>query len=118
MQLAAIHSPLRSAHNRHFTRSILVRAGRLQSPPMIDLYSDTMTKPTPGMRRAMAEAEVADEQQREDPTTNRLQERVAELLGKESAVFLPSGTMCNAVAVKTHCAPGEAIIADRLAHVM
>src|SRR3954463_10893410 len=85
---------------------------------MIELFSDTLTKPTPGMRRAMAEAEVGDEQRREDPTTNRLQERVAEMLGKEAAVLLPSGTMCNAVAVKTQCAPGETIVADRLAHVM
>jgi hypothetical protein len=57
---------------------------------MIDLYSDTLTKPTPAMRRAMAEAEVADEQRREDPTTNRLQQTVAELLGKEAAVFCPA----------------------------
>jgi threonine aldolase len=84
---------------------------------MIDLYSDTLTKPTPAMRRAMAEAEVADEQRREDPTTNRLQQTVAQLLGKEAAVFLPSGAMCNAVAVKTHTQPGEAIICDRYAHV-
>src|SRR3982751_3231618 len=85
---------------------------------MIDLYSDTLTKPSPAMRRAMAEAEVGDEQRREDPTTNRLQERVAELLGKGAGGFLPSGAMCNAVAVKTHCQPGETIIADRLAHVL
>ncbi len=84
---------------------------------MIDLFSDTLTKPTPAMRRAMAEAEVADEQRREDPTTNRLQEMVAEILGKEVAVFLPSGSMCNAVAVKTHTQPGDAILCDRFAHV-
>ena len=84
---------------------------------MIDLFSDTLTKPTPAMRRAMAEAEVADEQRREDPTTNRLQQAVADLLGKEAAVFLPSGAMCNAVAVKTHTQPGDAIACDRFAHV-
>jgi threonine aldolase len=84
---------------------------------MIDLYSDTLTKPSREMRRAMAEAEVADEQRREDPTTNALQSRIAELLGKEAAVFLPSGAMCNAVAVKTHTQPGEAIVCDRRAHV-
>ena len=84
---------------------------------MIDLYSDTLTKPTPAMRRAMAEAEVADEQRREDPTTNRLQQTVADLLGKEAAVFLPSGAMCNAIAVKTHTQPGDAIVCDRYAHV-
>jgi threonine aldolase len=85
---------------------------------MIDLFSDTMTRPTPAMRKAMAEAPVGDEQRREDPTTNKLQERVAEMLGKEAAVFLPSGTMCNEVAIKTHCVPGEAVICDKLAHIM
>jgi len=84
---------------------------------MIDLFSDTMTRPSPAMRRAMADAEVGDEQRREDPTTNRLQEMVAKMLGKEAAVFLPSGTMCNEVAIKTHTQPGEAILCDRLAHV-
>jgi threonine aldolase len=84
---------------------------------VIDLYSDTLTKPSKEMRRAMAEAEVADEQRREDPTTNRLQSMVADMLGKEAALFLPSGAMCNAVAVKTHTQPGEAIVCDRRAHV-
>ena len=64
----------------------------------VDLFSDTVTRPTPAMRRAMADAEVGDEQNREDPTVNRLQQMVAELLGKEAALFLPSGTMCNQVA--------------------
>jgi threonine aldolase len=84
---------------------------------MIDLYSDTLTKPTDAMRRAMAAAEVGDEQRREDPTTNRLQQRVCELLGKEAAVFLPSGAMCNAIAIKTHTQPGDAILCERFAHV-
>src|SRR5205085_3248929 len=84
---------------------------------MIDLYSDTLSKPTPAMRRAMAEAEVGDEQRREDPSTNKLQEMVAQMLGKEAAVFLPSGSMCNAVAVKTHTQPSDAILCDRMAHV-
>ncbi|WP_428938916.1 threonine aldolase family protein [Fontivita pretiosa] len=84
---------------------------------MIDLYSDTLTKPTPGMRRAMAEAPVGDEQKREDPTTNRLQEMVAAMLGKEAAVFLPSGTMCNAIAVKVHTQPSDAILCERSSHV-
>ena len=66
----------------------------------IDLYSDTVTRPTPAMRQAMVDAEVGDEQQREDPTVNRLQEMVAQLLGKEAALFLPSGTMCNQVVVR------------------
>jgi threonine aldolase len=84
---------------------------------MIDLFSDTMTRPTPAMRRAMADADVGDEQKREDPTTNRLQDMVADMLGKEAAVFLPSGTMCNAIAVKVHTQPSDAIFCDRLAHV-
>ena len=68
------------------------------------------------MRRAMAEAEVGDEQQREDPTVNRLQDIVADLLGKEAALFLPSGTMCNQVAFAVHCRPGDEIILHELAH--
>jgi threonine aldolase len=82
----------------------------------VDLFSDTVTRPTPAMRRAMAEAEVGDEQQREDPTVNRLQETVAELLGKEAALFLPSGTMCNQVAFAVHCRPGDEILLHELAH--
>ena len=83
----------------------------------VNLYSDTQTRPTPGMRRAMAEAEVGDEQRFRDPTVNRLQARVAELLGHEAALFLPSGTMCNAIAFRLHLRPGgdEAIL-DRTAH--
>jgi threonine aldolase len=84
---------------------------------MSALFSDTLTNPSKEMRRAMADAEVADEQRREDPTTNRLQSMVADLLGKEAAVFMPSGAMCNAVAVKAHTQPGEAIVCDRRAHV-
>jgi threonine aldolase len=84
----------------------------------IDLYSDTKTKPSPGMRKAMAEAEVGDEQKMEDPTVNRLRERVCELLGKEDAVFLPSGTMANQIAIRIHCRPGDEVIADRTAHII
>jgi threonine aldolase len=84
---------------------------------MIDLYSDTLTQPSKDMRRAMADAEVGDEQRREDPSTNKLQSMVAEMLGKEVSVFLPSGAMCNAVAIKTHTQPSDAILCDRLAHV-
>lgn len=83
---------------------------------LIDLSSDTATKPSAEMRRAMAEAPVGDEQRREDPTVNRLQEMVAELTGKEAALFLPSGTMCNAIAIKIHTQPGDEIILDRYAH--
>src|SRR3989442_5262490 len=84
--------------------------------PIVDLYSDTVTRPTPAMRRAMAEAAVGDEQNREDPTVNRLQEVVAELLGKEAALFLPSGTMCNQVAFAVHCRPGDEILLHETAH--
>src|SRR5688572_9641960 len=82
----------------------------------IDLYSDTVTRPTVEMRRFMCEAEVGDEQKHEDPTVNLLQEMVAELLGKEAAVFLPSGTMCNEIALRVHCRPGEEMLAHRTAH--
>jgi threonine aldolase len=83
---------------------------------MIDLYSDTHTTPTPGMRRAMAEAEVGDEQMFLDPTVNRLCKRVAELLGKDAAVYLPSGTMCNQIAVRVHCRQGDEVILEASAH--
>jgi threonine aldolase len=83
---------------------------------VIDLYSDTRTKPTAGMRRAIAEAEVGDEQSFLDPTVNALCERSARLLGKEAAVYLPSGTMCNEIAYRVHCRPGEEIVLDSTAH--
>lgn len=83
---------------------------------MIDLYSDTHTKPTPGMRRAMAEADVGDEQQFEDPTVNALCARVADLLGKEAAVYLPSGTMANQIACRVHCRPGDEVILEATSH--
>src|ERR1700749_229645 len=73
---------------------------------MVNLYSDTQTRPTPEMRDAIAHAEVGDEQRRDDPTVVALEERVAALLGHEAAVFLPSGTMCNAIAVRLHIRPG------------
>jgi threonine aldolase len=82
----------------------------------VNLYSDTQTRPTPDMRRAMANAEVGDEQRGRDPTVTALQERVADLLGHEAALFLPSGTMCNQIAFRLHCAPGEGMIVHRTAH--
>ena len=85
-------------------------------PIEVDLSSDTVTKPTAAMRRFMCDADVGDEQKGEDPTVNALQERVAGLLGKEAAVFLPSGTMCNEIAMRVHCRPGEEMIAHRTAH--
>src|SRR3712207_779071 len=83
---------------------------------MIDLYSDTMTKPTPAMRQCMAAAEVGDEQKGEDPTVNRLQEMVAELLGKEAAVYLPSGTMCNEISFAVWARTGDEMIIHRDSH--
>ena len=83
----------------------------------VNLYSDTQTRPTEGMRRAMYEAEVGDEQRGLDPTVNALQERVAALLGHEAALFLPSGTMCNAIAFRVHLRPGgDEVLLDRTAH--
>jgi threonine aldolase len=82
----------------------------------IDLYSDTSTKPTKAMRAFMCEAEVGDEQKGEDPSVNTLQDKVAGLLGKEAALFLPSGTMCNQIAYAVHCRAGDLILMDRTAH--
>jgi threonine aldolase len=83
---------------------------------MIDLYSDTMSKPTAAMRKSMAEAEVGDEQKGEDPTVNRLQDMVAELLGKEAAVYLPSGTMCNEISFAVWARTGDEMILHRDSH--
>jgi threonine aldolase len=84
---------------------------------VVNLYSDTQTRPTPAMRRAMAEAEVGDEQSFADPTVNALCERVAELLGFEAAVFLPTGTMCNAIAFRLHVRPGgDEVVLHRTSH--
>ncbi len=88
------------------------------APVRINLYSDTQTRPTPAMRQAMLRAEVGDEQAGTDPTVSTLCERMAALLGKQAAVFLPSGTMCNVVAILTHCRPGEEVIAHQTAHIL
>ena len=82
----------------------------------INLYSDTQTRPTQGMRDFIAKAQVGDEQKKEDPTVNRLVEMVCDLLDKEDAIFLPSGTMCNQIAFHVHCRPGDEIIMDTTAH--
>ncbi len=82
----------------------------------IDLRSDTVTRPTDAMRAAMAHAEVGDDQYGEDPSTNRLQARVAEMLGKEAALWLPSGTMANQVALRTMTRPGDEVVASRESH--
>ena len=88
------------------------------TPVRINLLSDTQTRPTPGMREAMARAEVGDEQIGDDPTVNLLCERVADLLGKEAAVFMPSGTMCNVAATLVHCRAGDEILAHETAHII
>jgi len=85
---------------------------------MIDLRSDTVTKPTPAMRTEMAVAHVGDDVYGEDPTVNLLEERVADLLGKEAAIFVPSGTMANQIAVRLHCRPGEELICEATSHVI
>src|SRR3990172_10738967 len=82
----------------------------------IDLRSDTVTKPTPGMRKAMAEAEVGDDVFGEDPTVNALQEKVANLLGKEAAIFVPSGTMANQLSIKSHTQPGDEVVIEATSH--
>ncbi len=87
-------------------------------PRVIDLRSDTATQPTSGMRQAIAEAHVGDEQKREDPTVTALQERVAALLGQESAVFLPTATMANQIALKLHGRPGDVLVAEEHSHVV
>jgi threonine aldolase len=85
---------------------------------MIDLRSDTVTRPTPAMRAAMAAAEVGDDQYGEDPSVNRLQSRVSELLGHEAALWLPSGTMANQVALRVLTRPGDDVIVSREAHAV
>ena len=83
----------------------------------VNLYSDTQTRPSEGMRRAIAEADVGDEQRFLDPTVIALQERVAQLLGQEAGLFLPTGTMCNEIALRLHVRPaGDELILDRTAH--
>ena len=89
----------------------------MQDEPPVDLRSDTVTRPSVGMRRALAEAPVGDDVFADDPTVNQLQQQVAELLGKESALFVPSGTMANQVALKTLTQPGDQIIAHAHSHV-
>lgn len=86
-------------------------------PPLVDLRSDTVTRPTPAMRRAMAEAEVGDDVYREDPSVNRLQERAAEIFERKAALFVPSGTMGNQAAIKVHTRQGQEVICEERAHI-
>jgi threonine aldolase len=85
---------------------------------MIDLRSDTLTKPPREMLAAMADAEVGDEQYREDPTVNELQRRMAELLGHEAALFVPTATMANQIALRAQTTPGATLLAEERTHVM
>jgi len=84
---------------------------------IVDLRSDTVTRPTPAMRRAMAEAELGDDVYREDPTVNRLQDRAAEIFDREAALFVPSGTMGNQAALKVHTRPGQEVICEARSHI-
>ena len=94
------------------------RATPAAVPVRVDLSSDTQSRPTPAMRAAMAAAEVGDEQAGTDPTVNLLCARVAARLGKQAALFLPSGTMANQVAIATHCRPGDQVLAHASAHIL
>jgi threonine aldolase len=85
---------------------------------MIDLRSDTVTKPTPSMREAMVNAVVGDDVYADDPTVNKLEAAVADLLGKEAAVFVPTGSMSNQIAIRTHTEPGDLVVLERGAHIV
>src|SRR5437660_1500367 len=83
----------------------------------IDLRSDTVTRPTAGMREAMRAAQVGDDVMGEDPTVNLLQERLADRLGKEAALFVPSGTMSNQICIKAHTVPGDELLCEATSHI-
>ncbi len=95
-----------------------VRPDALLPSVRVNLYSDTQTRPSTAMKQAMMAAEVGDEQHGDDPTVHALCDRMAALLGKEAAMFLPSGTMCNEIAILTHCRPGDEVIAHETAHII
>src|ERR1700761_1316138 len=84
----------------------------------IDLRSDTVTKPTPAMRAAMAAAEVGDDVYGEDPTVNRLEARAAEIFGREASIFVPTGSMGNQIAIKLHTQPGQEVICEARGHIV
>jgi threonine aldolase len=94
------------------------RQDRSLPPVRVNLYSDTQTRPSAAMKDAMMRAEVGDEQHGDDPTVDALCDRMAALMGKEAAMFLPSGTMCNQIAILTHCRPGDEILAHQHSHIM
>ncbi len=95
-----------------------VRPAASLPPVRVNLYSDTQTRPSPAMKEAMMQAELGDEQHGDDPTIHALCDRMAALLGKEAAMFLPSGTMCNQIAIVTHCRPGDEILAHESSHIV
>ena len=95
-----------------------VRTDPSLPPVRVNLYSDTQTRPSAAMKDAMMRADVGDEQHGDDPTVHALCDRMADLLGKEAAVFLPSGTMCNQIAIATHCRPGDEILAHESSHIV
>ena len=99
--------------------SVPEQLGKAADKPasVVDLRSDTVTKPTPEMRRAMAEAEVGDDVYGEDPTVNRLEQRAAEIFGREAAIFVPSGTMGNQIAIRLHTHHGQEVICEERAHI-
>ena len=84
---------------------------------LINMYSDTVTRPTPGMRQAIAEAEVGDDMSGNDPTVNRLEAMMADMLGKEAAVFACSGTQSNQMGVRVHCQPGDELLIAEAGHI-
>jgi threonine aldolase len=88
-----------------------------ETVPVVDLRSDTVTKPTPEMRRAMAEAEVGDDVYGEDPTVNRLEQRSAEIFGREAGLFVPTGSMANSVATRMHTRPGQEVVCEEKGHI-
>ena len=96
----------------------LLEAQELATKSLIDLRSDTVTRPTAAMRRAMAEAEVGDDVYGEDPTVNRLEAAAARLFQREAALFVPTGTMGNQIAIKVHTRPGQEIICEERAHIL
>jgi threonine aldolase len=100
-----------STHSQSKSSEALHRA------QVVDLRSDTVTKPSPAMRRAMMEAEVGDDVYGEDPTINKLEQRAAEIFGREASIFVPTGTMGNQIAVKLHTRPGQEIVCEERAHV-
>lgn len=95
-----------------------IRPDRSLPPVRINLFSDTQTRPSDGMKDAMMRAEVGDEQNGDDPTVNALCDRMAALTGKQAAVFLPTGTMCNQISILVHCRPGDEILAHESSHII